>query len=38
MQWIADGIHEFTEANRQKSPSEELIVSWPGHGVAFLKR
>ena len=28
----------FTVANHQKSPSEELIVSWPVHRVTFLKR
>ena len=27
MQWMADGIHEFS-AGRQKKPSEELICSW----------
>ena len=25
---MADGIHDFTMAGRQKNPSEELIVSW----------
>ena len=29
MQWISEGIHDFTVADRQKSPFEELIVSWP---------
>ena len=28
MQWMADGIHEFTATGRQKKPSEELICSW----------
>ena len=28
MQWMADGIHEFTASGRQKKPSEELICSW----------
>ena len=28
MQWMADGIHEFTAGGRQKNPSEELICSW----------
>ena len=28
MQWMADGIHEFTVTGRQKKPSEELICSW----------
>ena len=28
MQWMADGIHHFTVADRQKNPSEELIISW----------
>ena len=28
MQWMADGIHEFTAGGRQKKPSEELICSW----------
>ena len=32
------GIHGFREADRQKSPSEELIVSWPVHRLTFLKR
>ena len=27
MQWIADGIHDFTVAGSQKNPLEELIVS-----------
>ena len=38
MQWIADLIHDFTEADRQKRPLEELIVLWPVHQVTFLKR
>ena len=25
---MADGIHDFTVADRQKNPSEELIVLW----------
>ena len=25
---MADGIHDFTVADCQKNPSEELIVSW----------
>ena len=25
---MADGIHDFTVASRQKIPLEELIVSW----------
>ena len=28
MEWMADGIHEFTATGHQKKPSEELIVSW----------
>ena len=28
MQWMADGIHEFTASGRQKKPSEERICSW----------
>ena len=28
MQWMGDGIHDFTVAGHQKNPSEELIVSW----------
>ena len=28
MEWMADGIHEFTASGRQKKPSEELTVSW----------
>lgn len=28
MQWMADGIHEFTATGRQKKPSEELICLW----------
>ena len=28
MEWMADGIHEFTASGRQKKPSEELILSW----------
>ena len=35
MQWIADRIHDFTEADCQKSASEELIVSWLVHRVTF---
>jgi len=27
MQWMADGIHEFTATGREKKPSEELICS-----------
>ena len=26
MQWMADGIHDFAVADRQKNPSEELII------------
>ena len=25
---MVDGIHDFTVADHQKNPSEELIVSW----------
>ena len=25
---MVDGIHDFTVADSQKNPSEELIVSW----------
>ena len=25
---MADGIHNFTVADRQKNPLEELMVSW----------
>lgn len=28
IQWMADGIHEFTATGRQKKPSEELICLW----------
>ena len=28
MEWMVDGIHEFTASGRQKKPSEELIDSW----------
>lgn len=28
MEWMADGIHEFTATGRQKKPSEELICLW----------
>ena len=28
MEWMANGIHEFTATSRQKKPSEELICSW----------
>ena len=28
MQWMSDGIHEFTASGRQKKPSEELICKW----------
>ena len=28
MQWMADGIHEFTATDHQKNPSEELIIWW----------
>ena len=27
MQWMTDGIREFTATGRQKKPSEELICS-----------
>ena len=36
IQWIANGIHDFTVADHQKSPSEELIVSWPVHWVTLF--
>ena len=38
MLWTADSIQDFTKADRQKSPSEGLIVSWPVDRVTFLKR
>ena len=28
MQWMVDGIHEFTATRQQNNPSEELICSW----------
>ena len=28
MEWMAEGIHEFTASGRQKKLSEELILSW----------
>ena len=28
VEWMAEGIHEFTASGRQKKPSEELILSW----------
>jgi len=28
MQWMTDGIHEFTATRRQKKPSEEVICLW----------
>ena len=28
MEWLADGIHEFTASGHQKKLSEELTVSW----------
>ena len=28
MQWMADGIHDFRVAGRQKNPPEDLTVSW----------
>ena len=28
MEWMTEGIHEFTASGRQKKPSEELILSW----------
>ena len=28
MQLMADSVRDFTVADRQKNPSEELIVSW----------
>ena len=28
MEWMAEGIHEFTANGCQKKPSEELILSW----------
>ena len=34
----AANIHDFTKADRQMSPSDELIVSWPVHRATFLKR
>ena len=36
---MADGIHEFTASDRQKKPSEELIVhGLPRHRMTFLQR
>ena len=28
MQWMADSIHDFTLADREKNSLEELIISW----------
>ena len=28
MEWMANGIHEFTASGRQKKPSEKLVISW----------
>ena len=28
MQWMVDGIHDFTVADHEKNPSKELIISW----------
>ena len=28
MQWIVDGVHDFTLTDRQKNPPKELIISW----------
>ena len=28
MQWMVDGIHEFTATGQQKNPSWELVCSW----------
>ena len=33
---MANGIHDFIVADRQKSPSEELIISWPVHRVTLF--
>ena len=41
---MTDGIHDFTVADCQKNPSEELIVSWVTGALSdiseetFLKR
>ena len=28
MQWIVDGVHDFTLTDHQKNPPKELIISW----------
>ena len=38
MLWAANSIQDFTKADRQNSPSEELIVSWPVHWVTIFWR
>ena len=39
MQWIIDGIHEFTATGWQKKPLEVLICSWiPKRGMTFNQK
>ena len=37
MQWIADRFLQILQRLTAKSPSEELIVSWPVHRVVIFR-
>ena len=38
MQWMADGIHDFTVTDHQKNPLEELIVSWKACALSEISK
>ena len=38
MQWMADGIHQFTVTEHQKNPLEELIVSWIARALSEISK
>ena len=33
---MADSIHDFTVADRQKNPSEELIILWNAVASSYI--
>ena len=36
MQWMADGIHDFTLTDHQKNALEELIIFWIAHALSEI--
>ena len=38
MQWMADGIHDFTVTDRHKNPSNDLIVSWIAGALSDISK